>query len=77
LKTAVVVENDVISGLPASVLVVFLACMASLVPPGHQVPLGRQVPPEHQAVTDVMAVTEPKVIKEDQGRLDPKDALVP
>jgi len=70
LKTATVVENHVISGLPASVLVVFLVRMASLVPLGYQVPLGRQVPLGHQAVTDVMAVTDPK-------GLDPKDPPVP
>jgi len=64
LKTAAVVQNHVISGLPAFVMVVFLACMASLGPLGHQ------------AVTDVMAVTEPKVIREAQGELDPRDLLV-
>jgi len=45
-------------------MAVFPACMAS------------PVLLEHQAVTDVMVVTEPKVIKEAQGRLDPRDLLV-
>jgi len=70
LKTATVVENHVISGLPASVLVVFPARMASPVPLGHQVPLVPLVPLGHQAGMDVMAVTEPK-------GLDLKDPLVP
>jgi len=58
------VENHVISGLLTSVMVVFPACMASL------------VPLEYQVVTDVMAVTEPKVIRAAQGRLDPRDHRV-